>query len=147
MGVSNADASGEEGIGATIDFAVTLDAAPTSEATVGYATRDERSKTVWCRCSMTASVVVAATARFHGPSPASASRFAPCPSPRARACSMVAKETCALSASTADNGCPHHFVASREHPLQSARPSPNDLVRSPWLDWLDGYASARTGVW
>ena len=36
------------------------------------------------------------------------------------------------------------IVARRDHPLQRARPTPGDLVRSPWLDWLDGYRSART---
>ena len=38
------------------------------------------------------------------------------------------------------------MVARRDHPLQRARPTPGDLVRSPWLDWLDGYRSARTGA-
>ena len=38
------------------------------------------------------------------------------------------------------------IVARRDHPLQSARPTPEDLVRSPWLDWLDSHATARTGV-
>ena len=38
------------------------------------------------------------------------------------------------------------IVARRDHPLQRARPTPGDLVRSPWLDWLDGYTSARTGA-
>ena len=35
------------------------------------------------------------------------------------------------------------IVARRDHPLQRARPTPDDLVRSPWLDWLDGHATAR----
>lgn len=38
------------------------------------------------------------------------------------------------------------IVARRDHPLQSARPTPDDLVRSLWLDWHDGYAAARTGA-
>ena len=38
------------------------------------------------------------------------------------------------------------IVARRDHPLQRARPTPDDLVRSPWLDWHDGYAAARTGA-
>ena len=38
------------------------------------------------------------------------------------------------------------IVARRDHPLHSAHPTPDDLVRSPWLDWLDGYASSRTGA-
>ena len=38
------------------------------------------------------------------------------------------------------------IVAGRDHPLQRARPTPDDLVRSPWLDWLDGYTSARTST-
>ena len=35
------------------------------------------------------------------------------------------------------------IVARRDHPLQAARPTPDDLVRSPWLDC---YSSARTGA-
>ena len=38
------------------------------------------------------------------------------------------------------------IVARRDHPLQRARPTPDDLVQSPWLDWLDGYAAVRTGA-
>ena len=38
------------------------------------------------------------------------------------------------------------IVARRDHPLHRARPTPDDLVRSPWLDWLDGHASSRTGT-
>lgn len=35
------------------------------------------------------------------------------------------------------------IVARRDHPLQSARPTPDDLVRCPWLDC---YASARSAA-
>ena len=35
------------------------------------------------------------------------------------------------------------IVAHRDHPLQSARPTPADLVRSPWLDC---YATERAGA-
>ena len=68
------------------------------------------------------------------------------------------ERTCTAAASTADSRCPRTFAASRcsssppgivarrDHPLQRARPTPGDLVRSPWLDWLDGYRTARTGA-
>ena len=35
------------------------------------------------------------------------------------------------------------IVARHDHPLHSARPTPDDLVHSPWLDC---YSSARTGA-
>ena len=35
------------------------------------------------------------------------------------------------------------IVARRDHPLQSRRPTPEDLVRTPWIDC---YATARTAV-